>query len=472
MATSLPIQSNASNVNIVFPNKSFSKIILSSSISDMSGTSLNSLSLFAQSLSDISIDRSEPTTFNSIQELQGIEYVGYIIDKERLNRNTSEWVRIDEYRIIGADADSFIDTRVAFGECYRYRISSILRFTQQIVTTSSIVNTAIHNLPMNNQKNILEAINNNQQIFNSSSLFTSHGISNKNVPKNNYIFNLDKNTYAKITNDQIQIFQSGTNIAPSGRSSKNIKITDPKILTDNANVRSPQNGKLTTTTVTYQSSYYQSLVSKNWTYVDVVENVLPNAPQGVKIVPNTLKNTITLYWLAPEDDQRDIKSYRIYRREKIGDPWNRIAEINDIDIGNLGTPDFNVIKNNIANLFVDKNVNVNKSYIYAMTSYTVHGIESFLSTQIGCQLNPKFKLEMQEKPLTFVSGEGAALNELNFVYKKFTTVDEQLIAKNSVTITPNTHFKDVSKDFLLRFTSLDNHAKLEYVLTIQNNKII
>jgi hypothetical protein len=167
-------------------------------------------------------------------------------------------------------------------------------------------------------------------------LLRLNGISNKNNSSNSVTITLDQKTYANVTNDNISISQVGNQQQNIDlRTAKGSKITDSSILTDNSNTRSPQGGNLTQTSLSYQSTYYQSLPSKEWVYVDVLESNLPNAPQGIKVVPNSIKKNVTIYWLAPEDDQRDIAAYKIYRRENISSPWQLLITVPDIDVGNL-----------------------------------------------------------------------------------------------------------------------------------------
>jgi hypothetical protein len=92
----------------------------------------------ASSLADIKVERKISQGFYSVKELRGIEYVGYIIEKEVLIRGTEKWKKIDEYRIIGADVDTYLDSRVIYGEMYRYRIKSVIRSTKKEVTVHTL----------------------------------------------------------------------------------------------------------------------------------------------------------------------------------------------------------------------------------------------------------------------------------------------------------------------------------------------
>jgi len=175
-----------------------------------------------------------------------------------------------------------------------------------------------------------------------------------------------------------------------------------------------------------------------------------------KIIPNSLQNKISIYWTKPITFKRNVKFLNIYRRNKVGDEWTKIAESIPEEI----------------NFFIDDNVEFNKKYIYAMTTIDVHDIESFLSTQIQAELNPNISLEKEEKALKWISGPGATIEDTESVFRKFFTRDEQIIAKNNVVFVANTKFSDESKDFIVRIRSLDTHESFDIKLTLKNIKEI
>lgn len=60
---------------------------------------------------------------------QTSEYCGYIIIKQRLRDSESDsWETVDYIPILDVNKTDFIDTRIAYGEVYRYRIRSVFKF--------------------------------------------------------------------------------------------------------------------------------------------------------------------------------------------------------------------------------------------------------------------------------------------------------------------------------------------------------
>lgn len=128
-------------INVVFSNQGFADIFNSAPLNVLSNDDKNSIYTIASALSDVKIERDDPKGFESLKEFRGLEYVGYIIQKERLDRKTGAWIRVEELRIIGAQSNAFIDTRVIYGELYRYRIKNILRVTKKIVNKQATAST-------------------------------------------------------------------------------------------------------------------------------------------------------------------------------------------------------------------------------------------------------------------------------------------------------------------------------------------
>lgn len=409
-----------------------------------------------------SFQRNEdPKWFESLPEFVGVEYVGYGIDKERLNRATKQWERIEQYRVAGADFNTFLDTRVAYGELYRYRIKTILRFTKKEVSQIRIFNN-----PEDFQKlisrRLQEAINNNSELFTNADVFT--GIEGE------MIVPLFGDYKAKFSGDKIEIFKQNTpQVLPSRKKSvisadfsyngKNFKVTVPIA-----------NTTTLIQDVRYKSYYYESYPSKKWTYVDAFETTPPPPPESINIFPNSLNKKIIISWLRPSNSQRDIAEYRLYRRSSVGEKWNLVYNIKELDVNSDGIPDANVLRQNSSNYYEDNDVTFGEKYIYALTCVDIHGIESFLSAQIQAELNANFKLEKEEKLLKWISGSGARLDQVNFIYKKFLKRNEKLIAKKNFAITVNTKFQETNKNFIIRVTSLDTHDKKEYKLTLNNVK--
>ncbi len=208
----------------------------------------------------------------------------------------------------------------------------------------------------------------------------------------------------------------------------------------------------------YKSFYYESYPSNNWIYIDATEDVPPPPPESISIVPCTPKRQIMITWLMPPNSQRDIGGpqggFRLYRRERIGQRWRLLG----------------IFKEN-ENIYIDKQVRVNRKYIYALTSVDAHGFESFLSTQIQAQLNPNFELEQKEKLLKWISGSGVKPKEKDVVLKKFAERPPPIIAKRSLFIQPTREFNDVSKNLVIKVTSLDTHEQKEFKIDLRNINI-
>jgi len=206
--------------------------------------------------------------------------------------------------------------------------------------------------------------------------------------------------------------------------------------------------------VEYVSFYYESNAAKEWTTVDVVKLVPPSYPQTIKIFPNSLKKEIIISWLKPVSDV-EVRFYSIYRRTQIGEAWTPIAE---------GLREFET-------LFIDTAVAVGQKYIYAISCIDVHGIESFLSTQIQVQLNPNIATDRKEKDLVWISGGGVGLSEIELIIKKFYERKEHLVATKNITLRPSTKFREESKVFLIKIKSLDTHERVELKCTLKNQKL-
>lgn len=56
------------------------------------------------------------------------DYIGYVIEKERLAENGIDFQLLDVITIPGKNHLEYIDTKIAYGEIYRYKIRSIFRF--------------------------------------------------------------------------------------------------------------------------------------------------------------------------------------------------------------------------------------------------------------------------------------------------------------------------------------------------------
>ena len=58
-----------------------------------------------------------------------LEYIGYILEKYK-RQDSGAFVKVDEIDIPVREADSYVDTKILYGEVYRYRIKAVLRWNR------------------------------------------------------------------------------------------------------------------------------------------------------------------------------------------------------------------------------------------------------------------------------------------------------------------------------------------------------
>lgn len=419
---------------------------------------------FANLIKNMKAETGEPVGFVSIPELVGIDYVGYIIEKERYDKLTKEWIRTDEYKVIGSKAINLKDTRIAYDENYRYRIRSVLKLTlkkkKETETNFDILKDIqgfVAEKVKEDFENSLSLVDNADNLYNKGiSLKVSTGEENPEIDiAGKFILSFDKSNNAIITDREtkkeayVPLAKEST-LNANSLLAVSSKIDLQEIL--NKIVKSKKTEE--TTEYEYISYYYASNRSKHWAYVDILDQELISPPVFVKIIPDSVNKRISIYWVPAVTFKRNIAFYNLYRRNELGQKWEKIAK-------NIGRDLLH---------FVDNNVELHKKYIYSMTTTDKHNIESLLGTQVQAELNSNIAQEKEEKQLKWVSGPGARPEDLFSVFKKWFIRDEQLIARESITITPSVEFNDEKKDFLLRIRSLDTHEMFEIPLTLKNVK--
>ena len=475
--------SNFNNlVSVNFTNRGFNKVF--NQIEQLSDTTPDKETILQMSelLSDVKVLRGEPTLFKTIPEFLGVDYIGYIIEKERLDKQTGEWLKIDEYKIVGSNAGSFIDTRVAYGQAYRYRIKTVIKVSKSKKIFGLSHLELVEDLIKFEAARVKGALEKKAVAIDQLDRFTNLGVFGKRstgqiLKEIELVTGIDLVADDSTTSLVKESLQTIENL----RSLQNLAVVDIDLIrgsatnTDLQRIINENLEKFQEFKTEYFSSYYESKPSKNWTYVDVVENIPPPPPQTIKVVPNTPKRQISIYWLQPANDQRDIQYFKIYRRNAVGERWQLLSQTREIDIDEDGFPDpvdeaeSRVVAN--TNMFVDRNVSLGRKYIYAMSCVDVHGIESFLSMQIQAELNSNYALEKIEKPLKWISGSGARPDEVKFILKKFLNRTENIIAKTNLVLRPNTKFAEVSKDLIIRLISLDTHEVKELKVVLKNTNL-
>ena len=413
-------------VRVSFSNVGMSKVY---GLGSASATKHVELPFIASVLGNLVIKPQEEIIHKSIPDLYGVDYVGYIIEKERLDKGTGNWIRIDDIKIFGVEGNKFLDSKVAYGQVYRYRIKSIAKLTKAKIRESSISDSAA-DLQVFESNTILEQLNKNQSLIENSLNITNLGLSSKST---NY-------TDLSIPIGNGKVFEANS----AGTSVKQTENKNKKVNIDLSKIKNKK--------IEFFSSYFESNPGKSWTYVQTTELIPPPPPSTIKIVPNSYEKTVSLFWLKPANDQRDIKGYRVYRRPNVGFNWEELASLKEKDT-----------------FFIDKTVDFNNFYVYALTCVDVHNMESFLSNQIGVSLESQIEFTKEEKPLVWVSGPGVSPQEIDLTIKQFQEErGKVLVAKNNITIKVSTHFAESSKSFIVKIKSLDTHEVNEYKVVLKS----
>lgn len=447
-------------IRVNFSLRGFAKLMNQGSLSQETPEPA-ALQAFGRYLASLSLKADTPITFQSLPEFRGMDYMGYIIEKERLDDTTGTWVRLEEYRIMGNQACNYKDTRIAYGYTYRYRIRTVAKFTGYEPTVVSI--------------------NNLQRSLSSVLLNALKSTANKNLPLAARLFpnglQSKANTAASVKlTDNVSVTTDAR-----GQPKFSYNLDDPKMQAVNskaftslsklqsalastqpistANLQSLVNGLQNYTPDTssgksYMSEYIVSYPSRNWQYVVAKNNTLPPPPQNIKVVPSSSEVLMRVYWLPPPDEQRDLESVNVYRRNAVGDPWALIAQ----DIS-LDQP-----------MYVDTDIKLGVKYIYALQCTNLHGYKSFLSTQVQAELNPSYQFEKVEKPLVWISGPGARPDEPDTIFAAFYDSTEQLIAYNNIAISPSKVYNDTNSTVILKIRSLDTQETREMRINLNNVK--
>jgi hypothetical protein len=366
-------------------------------------------------------------THKSVRDLFGVDYVGYIIEKERLDKATGQWMRVDNIKIYGVLANKFLDSKVAYGQVYRYRIKSIAKLTKSKIIESSVADAG-SDLQIFESNLILQDLKKNKILINNSLNITSLGLSSKST-------NFTDISIPLGNNQTFTANSTSTTVTPNA----SVNTLSKKI---NINLDKIKNKK-----IEFYSSYFESNPNKTWIYVQSIEKIPPPAPETIKIIPNSYEKKVSLYWLKPSNDQRDIVGYRVYRRSAVGQPWLLLTS---------------ALLPEAEPFYIDSAVDFDNFYIYAVSCIDIHGMESFLSTQIGVQLNSRILFEKEEKSLVWISGGGTMPQEIDFILKKFQEERAPVIvAKKNIVLSTNTKFSDTEQSFIIKIKSLDTHETNE-----------
>lgn len=326
----------------------------------ISDNSRNEIEKFFFNASDIVKKSDVPDAIAGINEKS--RYVGYVIVKERLKDLQSEnFEEVDTIIITNPRVSTYIDTKIAYGEVYRYRIRSIYKFIND------------KNLPMFDDPDI---------------------IINKDQIKKNFI---------------------------------------NKTLRNNA-------------------FYFDSQFSEE-EEIAAVDTRRPDAPFNFIVKANSKSKNIFLTW-NQKQQQNDVVGFNIYRRSVSGS-FERL--------NNELLP----VRNNF---YIDKNVEYDKEYIYAVQSFDFHENPSKLT------FHKKTSLKLQD--LQDVIYENAT--EVDVPYslelgeQPPITGDDTIEFKKNVSILINPLYLNTDRNinYLLKFTSLDSFIEKEIKLNFKTKIII
>jgi len=179
MTFDLKINKPQNFVRVSFSNRGLSRVIKSKRSLKEESLDKDTIVNIAEIFRDVRVKKEPPLETKSIPELLGIEYIGYIIDKERYSKDTGEWLRIDEYRILGSESTNFKDSRVAYGETYRYRIKSIIKATLSIVKESTENLESIEDIKRFEKQRIIKQLKSRESVIASIDRITNRGLSAK-----------------------------------------------------------------------------------------------------------------------------------------------------------------------------------------------------------------------------------------------------------------------------------------------------
>ena len=457
-------------VRICFSNRGLSKVL---EITDnISSETPNQSTVFAlgQILKDLKIEISPAEGFQSLPEFFGVDYVGYIIDKERYDKMSGGWIRTDEYKILGSSANNFRDSRVAYGNRYRYRIRSIVKVTleERIETFQNL--EFVENIKEFEKKIIKRQLRLQRNIVSQIERVENIGLRPKSSQgKGRSHFNLLSNLQIVADESKTELRRVSRPIAYDRirnlRRFKQSRVREPSLArgtiskSDLQKLINKNLEQVREEVIEYISYYYEGYPSNNWVYVGIYEKVSPPPPTAIKIVPNTSRKEIMITWLKPANSQRDIVGklggFYLYRRHFVGQEWVRIKRFKENE-----------------NIYIDHNVLVGEKYIYALSSVDAHGLESFLSVQIEAMLNPSFNLEQKERPLKWISGSGIhPKKENDLILKKFNKRPSPLVSNQDFSLRPTPEFSETKKNLLIKVTSLDTHEQKEFNLDLKNINI-
>lgn len=353
----------------LFLNGLATKERLSSSFSNEHIETISSLGPFIPNLMTFSyvkdnsrVDRELPS-IDSKRNEEGIEYVGYIIEKYEKQDN-GVFRLVETINIDDVEKNRYVDFKVLYGKIYRYRIKSVLRFTYRKV--------------IKNNDNVVD-------------------------------FSLNK----------------------------------------------------------FADSFFESEWNREWKYAFIIDKTPPNPPDEFLIRPVSNKQQIHVTWKLPENFQRDIVYYRLFR--KFVTSGGKDLSSWELIYVSSGANNAIYIDEDVK-YFQDENI----FYAYCAQTVTIHSEFSKLSEQLAVGLNKEF-FRTKEFDLLFLSNSGVDFYDSGpFSRLPIKKEFEEIISKNNILFSLREGFRKKSfKDatYCIRFESLDNGKIIDKIINIKNKQL-
>lgn len=158
--------------------------------------------------------------------------------------------------------------------------------------------------------------------------------------------------------------------------------------------------------------------------VECTEYVPPPPPADFNIAWDYKNLAARITWAFPNNPQRDIKYFQLFRRKTINEPFELIKEY-DFDDSIVKTPRnetpdsaLTEVLSNPINYYLDKEFGRDSKYIYSMCTVDAHGMSSNYSTQFEISFD-RFKNRISKKLISVFGAPKAYpnmfLNEDTFV---------------------------------------------------------
>ncbi len=305
-------------------------------------------------------------SFPAVVEDSGTEYVGYVIEKYKMEGNGA-FRLVQTIEIPDAATTEYIDTKVAYGAVYRYRMRSLLRWTRR------------------------------------------------------------------------------SNIDHLGEVDERLVFTSQLLSS-------------------FRSTYFASEWSRYWEYASVLDTLPPPPPDEFFVRPESHRNRVVVTWKLPDDSQRDIAYFRLFRKlqDATGEDdtgWELIW---------IAPDPRNAI-------FFDSDVvpvqkNGGQRYVYAGQTVSVHNEFSKLSRQLSAGLTTDHK-RSGELPIRQVSCEGVDLAHRGSISRRpIRRRYEDVVATRSVTVAARQGLHREAfdnKTVVLRLTSLDTGASVDMPISME-----